>query len=1092
MADDIVVNIAFKGNATDFLAELSRQANAAKRQLEEIGQSSTALSRAERVLAQMSAGAKGFVADANKAAQATQGWSQKWTPFKGQFLEAEAASKGLWKSIDSGIASAEKSLARGTKAAQDFQNAQSNKSMGAIQGAEGAAWDKQFAALSKAADENTRKLQQAKKAVEDYQNSLSNARYVLYDVAGTLSVLGIGLVAPLAGVIGVAINFQKEFAQVARTSGVVGSELQSLKGDFDDLYGSIPITYEALAKIATLAGQLGVPADRIAAFTETVAKTSAVTDLSVEQAATAFGRLDALIPNVKGQYDRLGSSIALVGVKSVATESQIVNIATQISSMGSFAGLTAQDVIGLSGALASIGAQPELSRGTVTRVFTLMSRAVAQGGADLDKFAQLSGVSADKFKSTWGTPEFAQTFIGFMKGIQNEGGNAVAALNDLGITSVRDVPLLTRLANAADSTGKAGALLASQIGYANQGWEENIELQRQFEIISNTVAGRMEVLSNNFNLLLQAVGGPLLDGLGDFVNFLGDAVKVATDLAQTDLGGSLARVLLVMTALLGVVALAGGAMALFGASSIGVYQALQFISVTSPKATAGLLGTAGAAALADGSLKAGAASALLFGRALKAFTIVGALLILPEVLKGIGGALDDLAGNDYSNANVAIEQLATSSDLLFSYWRNNGGIERNFGADFANGLTAAGRAAMALDDQMKGLVADGNVKKLAEELNQFDKLSPDVDAGGTLELFHSVIDAAKEAGFTLEVVNGKIAVTGKGAQDAAAGTDVMGGSLETLQAEADAANAALDELKSNLDAIGGTQMTAGAAMDALYSSINQATAALNEGGFAFAGTDEKAIAFRGSLRDIEGSARDAALAILENKGSIEEANGAYATGRERIIDLIAGFFDSREAAAAWADANYGASTDVINNLAAVGRSIQNIPKPAPIVLITDTAPAYAAINAFIWSQSGRRINLYVDGYVGRQVAGSDVVARAGGGPINGPGSDTSDSILARLSNNEYVIRAKAAKALGSGRLDYMNRYGKLPAFASGGSVGGSSGDNVHMPTEVDLSARSIRALSRKVINMISIDNQAIAGAANAGNANRAGRGSGRG
>ena len=62
--------------------------------------------------------------------------------------------------------------------------------------------------------------------------------------------------------------------------------------------------------------------------------------------------------------------------------------------------------------------------------------------------------------------------------------------------------------------------------------------------------------------------------------------------------------------------------------------------------------------------------------------------------------------------------------------------------------------------------------------------------------------------------------------------------------------------------------------------------------------------------------------------------------------------------------------------------------------------------------------------------------RAAGGSIFGPGTATSDSIPAWLSNGEFVIRTAAAERLGYGVLDYINRWGQLPqqGYASGGQV----------------------------------------------------------
>ena len=61
------------------------------------------------------------------------------------------------------------------------------------------------------------------------------------------------------------------------------------------------------------------------------------------------------------------------------------------------------------------------------------------------------------------------------------------------------------------------------------------------------------------------------------------------------------------------------------------------------------------------------------------------------------------------------------------------------------------------------------------------------------------------------------------------------------------------------------------------------------------------------------------------------------------------------------------------------------------------------------------------------------VAAATGGHIRGPGTGTSDSILARLSDGEYVIRAAAVRKYGLNMLNALNGM-HLPQFATGGLV----------------------------------------------------------
>jgi hypothetical protein len=72
---------------------------------------------------------------------------------------------------------------------------------------------------------------------------------------------------------------------------------------------------------------------------------------------------------------------------------------------------------------------------------------------------------------------------------------------------------------------------------------------------------------------------------------------------------------------------------------------------------------------------------------------------------------------------------------------------------------------------------------------------------------------------------------------------------------------------------------------------------------------------------------------------------------------------------------------------------------------------------------------------------------AEGGLIQGPGGPKSDSIPARLSHGEYVVKADAVSAFGVGNLDAINRGLKVPAFehlalpkfAEGGLVGNAGG-----------------------------------------------------
>jgi len=83
------------------------------------------------------------------------------------------------------------------------------------------------------------------------------------------------------------------------------------------------------------------------------------------------------------------------------------------------------------------------------------------------------------------------------------------------------------------------------------------------------------------------------------------------------------------------------------------------------------------------------------------------------------------------------------------------------------------------------------------------------------------------------------------------------------------------------------------------------------------------------------------------------------------------------------------------------------------------------------------IKLPSSGQANTPSEGGDVKGHATGGPIDGPGTTTSDSILARLSRGEFVIKAAAVQQYGTGLFHALNNM-QLPGFAQGGGVAAPS------------------------------------------------------
>src|SRR5690606_3296424 len=111
-----------------------------------------------------------------------------------------------------------------------------------------------------------------------FNDSLSNTRYALHDVSMSMGIIGTAMMAAVAVVVKSAADYESAMANVQRTSEMSAQEAAAVRDEFVAIAQEIPATFTDIAKVGELAGQLNVPAERIADFSESVLKFSATTN----------------------------------------------------------------------------------------------------------------------------------------------------------------------------------------------------------------------------------------------------------------------------------------------------------------------------------------------------------------------------------------------------------------------------------------------------------------------------------------------------------------------------------------------------------------------------------------------------------------------------------------------------------------------------------------------------------------------------------------------------------------------------------------------------------------------------------------------
>ena len=141
------------------------------------------------------------------------------------------------------------------------------------------------------------------------------------------------------------------------------------------------------------------------------------------------------------------------------------------------------------------------------------------------------------------------------------------------------------------------------------------------------------------------------------------------------------------------------------------------------------------------------------------------------------------------------------------------------------------------------------------------------------------------------------------------------------------------------------------------------------------------------------------------------------------------------------------ATDMYNYLGSISDMASKLP-PEAQKLVTDLASSFdkdfkKIVSGAITSAgeeydvSGKELTDLINNSIAGIKGNAMIPNRATGGIVHGPGTKNSDSITARLSDGEYVVRASAVDEYGTDMLDQINER----KFASGGYVSAQAGSS---------------------------------------------------
>lgn len=286
---------------------------------------------------------------------------------------------------------------------------------------------------------------------------------------------------------------------------------------------------DQMLEMEALAGQLGVSVKNLQEFGETAANLDIATDINADQIALQMGQITNVMSDLdENNVNQFADALVRLGNNMPAQESAIMNIAQRLSSVGNVAGMTTPEILAWSAAIASTGQRSEAAGTAISNTISGISSAVGSGGDDLEAFAKIANTTAQDFANTWNSSptEALKQFINGLHDLNESDESAIAALEGMGITGVRQQQALLGLSQTVDNLGDAMQMSQDAWNGVADEWGAAGDAAREAEKKSEGFSGSLGKFENNASNLAATLG----EGLVPILDAASGAMRVLTDI----------------------------------------------------------------------------------------------------------------------------------------------------------------------------------------------------------------------------------------------------------------------------------------------------------------------------------------------------------------------------------------------------------------------------------------------------------------------------------------------------------------------------------------------------------------------------------
>lgn len=368
-----------------------------------------------------------------------------------------------------------------------------------------------------------------------------------------------------------SIQFDTAMANVRKTTNMSSEQIEKLARSAQNLSTKQPVTAETLLNIEALGAQLGVAHDKLESFAEVTSGLDIATNMNFETAGKEMAQFANITGMSQAQFKNYGSTIVDLGNHLATTEADISAMALRLAGAGTAAKFSQADILGMSGAMSSLGIKAEAGGSAMTRIIQDISKNVAKGSDTVEEYARVAGMSADQFADAWRNRpmEAMEALVEGLKRTSDSGEDMNVTLEKLGINNIRNSDTMRRLAGAGD-------LLRNSVDRANNAWKDNTALQNEVDQRNESLASRLQVLKNKVDSIAISIGRPLVNAAISALEACDSLIQGVGDLADAFSKMDTGKQQFVL-AMVGIAAAAGPVLTVLGKLGKGIGTAVTAI-----------------------------------------------------------------------------------------------------------------------------------------------------------------------------------------------------------------------------------------------------------------------------------------------------------------------------------------------------------------------------------------------------------------------------------------------------------------------------------------------------------------------------------